>query len=72
MMNAETLRQSKPLIVCPPKNVPTPAHYASTAVISPVAVFLGISANMAVPFADSKFLELVFLNRVCGFDLDIG
>jgi hypothetical protein len=24
---------------------------------------------MAVPLADSKFLELVFLNSVCGFDL---
>jgi hypothetical protein len=31
--------------------------------------FLGISANMAVPFEDSKFLELVFLNRVCGREL---
>jgi hypothetical protein len=33
------------------------------------AVFLGMSANMAVPLADSKFFELVFANSVCGFDL---
>jgi hypothetical protein len=33
--------------------------------------FLGMSANMTVPFEDSKFLELVFLNRVWGFDLRI-
>jgi hypothetical protein len=26
---------------------------------------------MAVPFADSKFLELVFLNKVCGLELRI-
>jgi hypothetical protein len=44
--------------------------YASSASsIGPA--FLGISANMAVPFEDSKFLELVFLNRVCGRELDI-
>jgi hypothetical protein len=34
------------------------------------AGFLGMSANMAVPLADSKFLELVFLNNVWGFDLN--
>jgi hypothetical protein len=29
----------------------------------------GMSANMAAPLADSKFLELVFLKSVCGLDL---
>jgi hypothetical protein len=60
------------LIVRPPKNVHRPAHYASASVFSSAAGFLGMSANMAAPLADSKFLELVFLNKVCGFDLRIG
>jgi len=40
---------------------------------SSFASFLGISANMSVPLPlfDSKFFALVFLNSVCGFDLDV-
>jgi len=40
---------------------------------SSFATFLGMSANMSVPLPlfDSKFFALVFLNSVCGFDLDV-
>jgi len=42
--------------------------YASS-VLSAGLAFFGISANMAELLLDSKFLELVFLKRVCGLEL---
>ena len=46
-----------------------PRNYASWTLSSSFGVSLGMSANRGAPLAASKFLELVFLNSVCGLDL---
>jgi hypothetical protein len=38
---------------------------------SSLVAALGKSANMAAPLDDSNFLELVFLNSVCGLELHL-